>query len=121
MKTETQPQPLEDFERVCSVKGARLGGGDAIALYELPLTVQEAFAAGFNRRSEITELLAAEQAGLDPSPAVQRDLLAAAIAEAAVKRGIWSPGFSATGPQLLQVLQDLAEADQSAPDLAPAG
>lgn len=74
MKIEIQPQPLEDFERACSAKGARLGGGDAIALYELPSTVQEAFAAGFNRCSEITELLAAEQAGLDLSPAVQRDL-----------------------------------------------
>lgn len=135
MANESLPQPIEGFERQVLAHGSRLGSGDAMALYDMPETIQEAFAAGFNRRSEIAELLAEEHkaqvvalktpeeikpvdwvgaasapTGLDPDVTIQRDLLANAIAEAAVKRGIWRAGVSATGPQLIQVLQDLARA-----------
>lgn len=139
MTNELLRQPIEGFERQVLSGGSRLGGGDAMALYDMPETIQKAFAAGFNRRSEIAELLAEEQksqvdpfntaenikpvdwvssasasTGFDPDVTIQLNLLANAIAEAAVKRGIWRAGVSATGPQLIQMLQDLArEPDES--------
>lgn len=46
-------------------------------------------------------------AGLNPSPQIQRDVLANAIGEAAVQAGIIDGCSSLTGPQLLLLLKDL--------------
>lgn len=112
MANQSLSQPIEEFERQMLSDGSRLGGGDAIALYEMPETIQEAFAAGFNRRSEIAELLAEEQKARVAAVATPEDIKS-------VKR------VSATGPKLIQVSQALDgepdESDPAEPSERPAG
>lgn len=62
MITSTAPTgAIAEFERLL-LRGDGIGAGDVMALYELPETTQEAFAAGFNRRHEIAAVQAAESA-----------------------------------------------------------
>lgn len=58
-------QPIEEFERIL-IAGGAIGAGDALALYGMPDSVQEAFAAGWNRRDELAKQLAADA----PAPTV---------------------------------------------------
>ena len=54
--------PIEGFERDLLKGNQKIGGGDVLALYDLPATPQECFAAGWNRRTELNRVQAAVEA-----------------------------------------------------------
>lgn len=61
---------MEGFEEILLKEGP-IGAGDAIALYDLPATTQEAFAAGWNRRHDLAAMTPA------PKPNLSAELKAA--------------------------------------------
>lgn len=48
-------KPIEGFEEIL-LKDGPIGAGDAMALFDLPETTQEAFAAGWNRRHDLAAM-----------------------------------------------------------------
>lgn len=56
---------IPEFERIL-LESPGIGAGDALALYDLPETPQEAFALGWNRRHDLAAVVAAEAMGEVP-------------------------------------------------------
>lgn len=97
--------------------GGITGGTDAVVEdYDIKATIVKEAAATDAPTDLVSPAqwmeagLKAEGAGMDPDLKTQRDLLARAIAEAAIKRGIWTSSSAqyACGPNLIAVLNDLA-------------
>lgn len=69
LRQETAPSAIPEWESTL-LAGDGIGAGDAMALYDMPETVQEGFAAGWNRRHELAGLVpAAPLPEIHPSPA----------------------------------------------------